>query len=167
MLRTVTSTIPKNIVQIYDPGPTDSEQTPFLVKDLSRGAQLAVWSIRKWVLQRRRQASDATLIKTYELAGIASAAESLDEFMTLLSTIAMRPVTIECACSKTLTGDELLILRTLRSLQAGQHEAARLSIARLVNGHLGNVFCRSAEIYTKKLSRANLSLNHITKLSVA
>ena len=152
---------------MYNPGPTDAEQTPFLVKDLSRGAQLAVWSIRKWVLQRRRGADDATLIKTYEMAGITSAAESLDELMTLLSMIAMRPVKVECSCCGTLSGDELLILRTLRSLQASQQEAARLSIARLVNGHLGTVFCRSAEIYANKLSRANLSLNHITKLYVA
>ena len=167
MLTTVKPKIPKNVVQIYNPGPTDAEQTPFLVKDLSKGAQLAVWSIRKWVLQRRRKADDATLIKTYEMAGITSAAESLDEFMTLLTTIAMRPVNIECSCCNKLAGDELLILRTLRSLQAGQQEAALLSIARLVNGRLGTVFCRSAEIYVNKLSRANLSLNHITKLYVA
>lgn len=167
MLRAVPIASPKNVVQIYNPGPTDSGQTAFLVKDLSRGAQLAVWSIRKWAQQRCRQTSDSSLLNTYKLAGIPSAVDSLDEFMTLLSSVAMRPVTIECTCYKTLTSDELLILRTLRSLQARQKEVAHLSIARLVNGPLGSVFCRSAETYAKKLSSAKFSLNHFSKLYVA
>ena len=167
MLRAAPLNSPDSVVKIYVPGPDDLEQTTFLVKDLSRGAQLVVWSVRKWVQQRRRQTNESTLLKTYELAGISSAADTLDEVMTLLSRITMRPVTIEQPSCRTLAPDELIILRTLRSLQSGKKKAALLSIARIVNGRLRNVFCRSAEIYVKKLSRAKLSLNHITKLHVA
>jgi len=88
---------------------------------------LDLWSIRSWV-QRRRLSDrvDTTLKNTYTLAGIPEAQKPFEELMTLLATVALRHVVVECQCSAFLSSDELLIMHTLRSLQSGHCEIVRL-----------------------------------------
>jgi hypothetical protein len=87
--------------------------------------------------------------------------------MTLLATVALRHVVVECQCSAFLSSDELLIMHTLRSLQSGHHEIAEQRIARIIGGQLGWTFCRIGADYVKSLEKAGFSLNRISVLSVA
>ena len=67
---------------------------------------------------------------------------------------------------KSLSGDELIILRTLRALQNGHTEVARSIIARLIAGNLGRTFCRAGESYVDSLDAAELKLSQISRLSL-
>ena len=87
--------------------------------------------------------------------------------MTLLATVALRHVVVECQCSAFLSSDELLIMHTLRSLQSGHREIAEQRIARIIVGQLGSTFCRIGADYVKSLEKAGFSLKQISVLSVA
>lgn len=168
MLKSVPDIPGESVVHHYQPALTDRELTRFLVKDLSLGSQLALWSIRHWVQKRTRgHEGQVSLENTYRLAGTAEAAEIFDEFMTLLATSAMRPVRVECPCATNLSSDELLILRTLRSLQSGHVPAARLSMARVLHGKLSHAFCRLANAYVELMSKVNMSFDKLATISIA
>jgi hypothetical protein len=158
----------KTVVNYYTPTPTDQVKTAVPVRELSKSGQLVLWSIRRWV-QRSRLGDrvDTTLKKTYSLAGIPDAQKPFEELMTLLATVALRHVVVECQCSAFLSSDELLIMHTLRSLQSGHHEIAEQRIARIIGGQLGWTFCRIGADYVKSLEKAGFSLNRISVLSVA
>ena len=158
----------KTVVNYFTPTPTDLVKTAVPVRELSKSGQLVLWSIRRWV-QRRRLGDnvDTTLKSTYTLAGIPDAQKSFQELMTLLATVALRHVVVECQCSAFLSSDELLIMHTLRSLQSGHHEIAEQRIARIIVGPLSWTFCRIGLDYVKALEKAGFSLNQISILSVA
>jgi hypothetical protein len=168
MLTIVSATPRQSVVNHYTPTPYDTKVTGIQVSDLSRGAQLSLWSIRKWVQQRQKTQRIAdTLNNAYKLAGIPEAGELVDEYLSLMGRLSMRPVTVERPCCKTVSADELLILRTLRSLQLGHHDSAMLQISRIISGRFRDAFCRSAKAYVESLSSAGLSLNRISNLSIA
>ena len=158
----------KTVVNYFTPTPTDQAKTEVPVRELSKSGQLVLWSIRRWVQRRRLGGSvDAALKSTYTLAGIPDARKPFEELMTLLATVALRHVVVECQCSAFLSSDELLIMHTLRSLQSGHHEIAQQRIARIIVGPLGWTFCRIGADYVKSLEKAGFSLNQISALSVA
>jgi hypothetical protein len=158
----------KTVVNYFTPTQTDKVKTAVPVRELSKSGQLVLWSIRRWVQRRRLGDSvDATLKSTYTLAGIPEAQKPFEEFMTLLVTVALRHVVVECQCSAFLSSDELLIINTLRSLQSGHHEIAEQRIARIIVGQLGWTFCRIGADYVKLLGKAGFSLNQISVLSIA
>jgi len=158
----------KKVVNYFTPTPTDQLRTALPVRELSKSGQLVLWSIRRWV-QRRRLSDrvDTTLKNTYTLAGIPEAQKTFEELMTLLATVALRHVVVECQCSAFLSSDELLIMHTLRSLQSGHREIAEQRIARIIVGQLGSTFCRIGADYVKSLEKAGFSLKQISILSVA
>ena len=139
------------IVQFYTPVATDRQRTDFLVADLSKGAQLVVWSMRKWVEVRYKKRHSGSLVyrTAYRLAGIPQAAEILDEMMMVLATTSLRPVLVECPCCRQLSTDE-----------------ARRRMSRVLSGSLSNAFCRSAQAYVDQLTSADLSLEQITQLGL-
>ena len=156
------------VVNYFTPTPTDQVKTAVPVRDLSKSGQLVLWSIRRWVQRRRLGDSvDTALKSTYTLAGIPDAQKPFEELMTLLATVALRDVVVECQCSAFLSSDELLLMHTLRSLQSGHHEIAEQRIARIIAGRLGWTFCRIGADYVKYLEKAGFSLNQISVLSVA
>jgi hypothetical protein len=158
----------KAVVNYFTPTPTDQLKTAVPVRELSKSGQLVLWSIRRWVQRRRLGDSvDTALKSTFTLAGIAEAQKPFEELMTLLATVALRHVVVECQCSAFLSSDELLIIHTLRSLQSGHHEIAEQRIARIIVGKLGWTFCRIGVDYVKSLEKAGFSLNQISVLSVA
>jgi hypothetical protein len=158
----------RSVVNYFTPTPTDKVKTAVPVRELSKSGQLVIWSIRRWVQRRRLGDSDDTALKsTYTLAGIPDAQKPFEELMTLLATVALRHVVVECQCSAFLSSDELLIMHTLRSLQSGHHEIAEQRIARIIVGQLGWTFCRIGVDYVKSLEKAGFSLNQISVLSVA
>ncbi|MBO6703718.1 MAG: hypothetical protein JJ921_15360 [Pseudomonadales bacterium] len=156
------------IVQFYTPVATDRQRTDFLVADLSKGAQLVVWSMRKWVEVRYKKRHSGSLVyrTAYRLAGIPQAAEILDEMLMVLATTSLRPVLVECPCCQQLSTDELMLLSSLRSLQLMNTEAATRRMTRVLSGSLSNAFCRSAQAYVDQLTSANLSLEQITQLGL-
>ena len=158
----------KKVVNYFTPTRTDQLKTALPVRELSKSGQLVLWSIRRWV-QRRRLSDrvDTTLKNTYTLAGIPEAQKTFEELMTLLATVALRHVVVECQCSAFLSSDELLIMHTLRSLQSGHREIAEQRIARIIVGQLGSTFCRIGADYVKLLEKAGFSLNQISVLSLA
>jgi hypothetical protein len=156
------------VVNYFTPTPTDRVKTAVPVRELSKSGQLVLWSIRRWVQRRRLGDSvDTALKSTYTLAGIPDAQKPFEELMTLLATVALRHVVVECQCSAFLSSDELLIMHTLRSLQSGHREIAERRIARLMMGQLGWTFCRIGADYVKFLGKSGFSLNQISVLSVA
>jgi hypothetical protein len=158
----------RKVVNYFTPTPTDKGATTVPVRELSKSGQLVLWSIRRWVQRRRLGDSvDTGLKSTYTLAGIPDAQKPFEELMTLLATVALRHVVVECQCSAFLSSDELLIMHTLRSLQSGHHEIAEQRIARIIAGQLGWTFCRIGADYVKFLEKAGFSLNQISVLSVA
>jgi hypothetical protein len=167
-LKLVVASNEKNVVNYFTPAPADQVKTAVPVRALSKSGQLVLWSIRRWVQRRRLGDSvDTTLKNTYTLAGIPEAQKSFEELMTLLATVALRHVVVECQCSAFLSSDELLIMHTLRSLQSGHREIAERRIARLMMGQLGWTFCRIGADYVKFLGKSGFSLNQISVLSVA
>jgi len=155
------------VVNYFTPTPTDRVKTAVPVRELSKSGQLVLWSIRRWAQRRRLGDSvDTALKSTYRLAGIPDAQKPFEELMTLLATVALRHVVVECQCSAFLSSDELLIMHTLRSLQSGHREIAERRIARLMMGQLGWTFCRIGADYVKFLGKSGFSLNQISVLSV-
>lgn len=156
------------VVKHYVPSAADLPRTEIRTADLTRGPQLVVWSIRKWLQSRRdKHRRQAVAYRTaYRMAGISEAAEILDEMMMVLATGSFRPVLVECACCRQLSTDEVLLLRTLRSLQLGKIDVARRRIQRLLPGALAHAFCRSANAYVDLLNRADLSLGQMTELAL-
>ena len=167
-LNLVVESAERTVVNYFTPAPTDQLKTAVPVRELSKSGQLVLWSIRRWV-QRRRLGDgvDTALKSTYTLAGIPDAQKPFEELMTLLATVALRHVVVECQCSAFLSSDELLIIHTLRSLQSGHHEIAEQRIARIIAGQLGWTFCRIGADYVKFLGKAGFSLNQISVLSLA
>ena len=158
----------RTVVNYFKPTPTDQIKTALPVRELSKGGQLVLWCIRRWVQRRRlSEGVDTTLKRTYTLAGIAEAQQPFEELMTLLATVAVRHVVVECQCSAFLSSDELLLMHTLRSLQSGHREIAEQRIARIIVGQLGSTFCRIGADYVKSLEKGGFSLNQISVLSVA
>ena len=156
------------VVNYFIPTPTDQVRTAVPVRELSKSGQLVLWSIRRWVQRRRLGDSvDTTLKSTFTLAGIPDAQKPFEELMTLLATVALRRVVVECQCSAFLSSDELLIMHTLRSLQSGHREIAERRIARIIVGKLGSTFCRIGEDYVRSLEKSGFSLNQISALSAA
>ena len=158
----------KAVVNYFTPTPTDQLKTAMPVRELSKSGQLVLWSIRRWVQRRRLGDSvDTALKSTFTLAGIPDAQKPFEELMTLLATVALRDVVVECQCSAFLSSDELLIIHTLRSLQSGHREVAERRIARIIVGKLGSTFCRIGEDYVRSLEKSGFSLNQISALSAA
>ncbi len=168
MLKVVGTDKVESVVKHYTPTSTDKERTTVAVKDLSRGAQFVLWSIRKWVQGKTRQIDmSKSFSEAYEMAGVPEAVEVLEEMMALLATTTMRPVLVECPCSEVLSTDEVLLLRSLRALQFGHVEAGRQRVERLIAGRLANAFCRTADVYVHCLQRVGLSLNKMASLTLA
>ena len=101
----------------------------------------------------------------FNRAGAPSAAPILEEILALLSITATRRLRIQFTSHPLLTGDELFLLRVLRSLQKDQMTAACLGIERIVRADLAIVFCRSARAFAEALSASGLTLNKITRLT--
>ena len=158
----------RNVVNYFTPAPTDQVKTAVPVRELSKSGQLVLWSIRRWVQRRQLgDSNDATLKSTYTLAGIPEAQKPFEELMTLLATVALRHVVVECQCAAFLSSDELLIMHTFRSLQSGHREIAEQRISRIMLGQLGSIFCRIGADYVKSLENAGFSLKQISVLAVA
>ncbi|MFN3238689.1 MAG: hypothetical protein ACE37D_16725 [Pseudomonadales bacterium] len=155
-------------VQFYLPTAQDSEHTPYRMADLATGAQLFIWSIRKWLQIRRFPGKfDSQLFEAHQRIRAPEAAEAIEECMALLSVSALRTVIVECPCQTHLSCDELTLLNVCRALQSGHDEAAEKAIARLIRGRLGRIYCRSARDYGVALAKAGFPLTRITKLKVA
>lgn len=167
-LQIVETSTSSGIVQTFEPTAKDREQTPYLMSDLSTGAQLFIWSIRKWLQTRRFPEKFAGQIQgAHERIRVPEAAEAIEECMALLATGALRPVLIECPCKTQLSCDELTLLNVCRALQSAHEQVAAKLITRLLRGRLGRIYCRSARDYGVALSRAGLDLTRITKLKIA
>ena len=155
-------------VRQFTPSSTDLEQTKVPVKDLSRGAQMVVWSIRHWVRNRQQgRPAGHQLDNAYRLAGIPEASDALDESMTLLARLTLRKIVVHCPCSKQLSCDEFLLLQMIRSLQNHQRQAAEARAGRLLQGRMRRTFCRVLEDYAISLTGADLHLGQISRLKMA
>ena len=168
MLHLIENTLSGSAVRIYTPSCIDQDRTEITISDLSRGAQLTLWSIRRWVRNRSASGSEGPSIHAvFSQSGINNeAAEILSELLTLLSVIGIRRVRIQHISASHLTGDEVLILRVLRWLQVGQRKTGSLGISRLVRCDLANAFCRIGEAYAAVLAKHNLTFDMITNLSL-
>ena len=154
-------------VQHYQPEPKDLEQTPYKMSDLSTGAQLIIWGIRHWLYIRRFPGRMGNqMLEAHERIRIPEAAEFMEECMAILASAAMQSVIIEAPCNTHLSCDELTLLRTFRTLQNDNDLVASQTIARLLPGRLGRVFCRSASDYALSLKRVEFNLTKISKLRV-
>ena len=152
-------------VNYYTPSAIDLDTTDIKISDLSRGAQLTLWATRRWVQSRTDpNFTGPSTADIFNRAGTPSAAPILEEILSLLSIAATRRLRIQFTSHPFLTGDELLFLRVLRSLQRDQMTAACLGVERIVRSDLVNVFCRSARIFAENLSADGLTLNKITSL---
>ena len=152
-------------VNYYTPSAIDLDTTDIKISDLSRGAQLTLWATRRWVQSRTDpNFTGPSTADIFNRAGTPSAAPILEEILSLLSIAANRRLRIQFTSHPFLTGDELLFLRVLRSLQKDQMTAARLGVERIVRSDLVNVFCRSARVFAETLSADGLTLNKITSL---
>lgn len=167
MLSLVDKRDENSVVKHYIPTPFDVEKTDIKVKDISAGAQMVIWSIRQWAQCKHRNLDYQELVKAYSQLGVPEGVSLLDEFMTLLANVAMRPVRIECSCAVCLSSDELLLLRVFRAAQSNKVDAANERMRRLIHGSLCTTFCRIISEYTQLLSKVDMSLNQITGLSVA
>ena len=152
-------------VNYYTPSAIDLDTTDIKISDLSRGAQLTLWATRRWVQSRTDpNFTGPSTADIFNRAGTPSAAPILEEILSLLSIAATRRLRIQFTSHPFLTGDELLFLRVLRSLQKDQMTAACLGVERIVRSDLVNVFCRSARVFAETLSADGLTLNKITSL---
>lgn len=159
---------PSGTVQHYLPTARDHEQTPYRMADLATGAQLFIWSIRKWLQIRRFPGKfDDQLLAAHQRIRAPEAAEAIEECMALLGASALRTVIIECPCKTHLSCDELTLLNVCRALQSGHDDVAEQAIARLMRGRMGRIYCRSARDYGVALANAGLPLSRITKLKIA
>ena len=167
-LRAVKRLPKEGVVEEYIPTPKDLEQTPYLMADLSTGAQIFIWSIRKSLQIRRIPGKfEGQILEAHKRIRVPEASESIEECMALLATGALRTVIVECPCKTHLSSDELLMLNVCRALQSGHDQVAQQLITRLFKGRLGSIYCRSARDYADALSRAGLPLKRITKLKIA
>ncbi len=156
-----------NPVRVYTPTFEDCPNEAVETRNLTRGGQVALWSLRRWLLARRRgEKVDQALAEMFRLAGCPEATSMVDEFISLLNHVALRPVEIRCTCARTLSADELLMLRVLRYIQRGEGSEAKARIARLLPGALGPAFCRIAGLFVHSLQRRNISLDRLTQLRV-
>ena len=152
-------------VNYYTPSAIDLDTTDIKISDLSRGAQLTLWATRRWVQSRTDpNFTGPSTADIFNRAGTPSAAPILEEILSLLSIAATRRLRIQFTSHPFLTGDELLFLRVLRSLQKDQMTAACLGVERIVRSDLVNVFSRSARVFAETLSADGLTLNKITSL---
>ena len=152
-------------VRYYTPSAIDLDTTDIKISDLSRGAQLTLWATRRWVQSRTDpNFTGPSTADIFNRAGAPSAAPILEEILALLSITATRRLRIQFTSHPFLTGDELLLLRVLRSLQKDQITSACLGVERIVRADLVNVFCRSARVFAETLSANALTLNKITSL---
>ncbi len=167
-LRVVTCQPTNGVTQEYIPTPKDFEQTPYLMADLSTGAQVYIWSIRKWLQIRRCPGKfEGQILEAHKRIRVPEAAEAIEECMALLAAGALRMVIVECPCKTHLSSDELLLLNVCRALQSGHDQVAHQLITRLFKGRLGGIYCRSARDYGDALNRAGLPLQRISKLKIA
>jgi hypothetical protein len=154
-------------VQIYVPSLEDCPAETVETRSLTRGGQVALWSLRRWLLARRRgEKLDQPLSEMYRLAGCPEANALLDEFMSLLNHAALRRVEIRCACAKTISVDELLLLTVLRKIQNGNEQEAKKRIRRLLPASLVPIFFRLAQLFTSALKQRDISLDRLTQLRV-
>tara|TARA_B100000676_G_scaffold48806_1_gene47826 strand:- start:2743 stop:3237 length:495 start_codon:yes stop_codon:yes gene_type:complete len=154
-------------VQVYVPTYEDCPNECVETRTLTRGGQVALWSLRRWLLARRRGENvDETLAEMFRLAGCPEATSLLDEFMALLNHCALRQIEIRCACAKTLSVDEFLMLRALRYIQKGKREEAQKRVQRLLPQPLVPIFLRLAGLFVDALGRRDISLDRLTQLRV-
>ncbi len=135
---------------------------------ISQGGQLLLLSMRQWVLMKGSQQSiSQTLSPTYNRLRCPTAAiDPLNEFMSLLALAAIRPIEIRCHCSKTLSADELSLLKSLRAIQLDDQDRASKELSTMLTGSLERSFQRTAGIYVETLRTAGLSLTGVRHLSV-
>ena len=166
-LHAIQTPVSHGTVQHYQPELRDLEQTPYKMSDLSTGAQLIVWGIRHWLNIRRFPGRMGNqMFEAHDRIKVPEAAEYMEECMALLASAAMRSVIIEPPCQAHLSCDELTLLHTFRALQSGKPEVAHKSIARLMHGRIGRVFCRSASDYALALKSVGFNLAKISQLKV-
>ena len=166
MFKLVERNIKDPSVGYYTPSAIDLDTTGIRISDLSRGAQLTLWSTRRWVQSRTNSNfTGPSTAEIFDRAGAPSAAPILEEILLLMSITATRRLRIQLTSHPYLTGDELLLMRVLRSLQQEQMTTARLGVERIIRADLAIVFCRSARAFAEALSASGLTLNKITRLT--
>ena len=126
---------------------------------LPSGAQLFVWSVRRWhVALMRRESIEAALGPVYRVAKCMQGVALFDELMSLVAVAAFRPPAVRCMCSATLSADERDMLLAVQAAWRGCEEAAVDCIGTIVAGRLRHAFCRSATCYADALRAAAVPL---------
>ena len=156
----------QEIVQYFNPTPFDRSDTRVLVRDIGFGNQVVLWNIRWWVVHRQQGCSHRPITSMCAHIGMAEAMDVIDEMMTLLATLAMRPICIHGACSTTVSNDECLLLSALHELQKGEDQSAKHTMGRLFQGAMGCLFMRSASALVDCLDCADLRVNKIPHLHI-
>ena len=154
------------IVQYFNPTPFDRSDTRVLVRDIGFGNQVVLWNIRWWVAHRQQGCSLRPITSMCAHIGMAEATGVIDEMLTLLATLAMRPVCILGACSTTVSNDECLLLAALHELQKGEDRSAKQTMGRLLQGAMRCLYMRSASALVDCLDCADLRLNKIPHLHI-
>ena len=90
------------------------QQSTLHLEDLSNlpfGEQLILWSIRLWVQGfKTNNKTDNMLAHGLKLAGVSTAFNPLDRFLTIIATSASRDVEVNCIGCSVITLDEHVLI---------------------------------------------------------
>ena len=156
----------QEIVQYFNPTSFDRFDTRVLFRDIGFGNQVVLWNIRWWVVNRQQGCSLRPTTSMFANIGMAEATDVIDEMMTLLANLAMRPICILGACSTNVSNDEYLLLAALHELQKGEDRSAKQIMGRLLQGAMRCLYIRSASALVDCLDCADLRLNKIPHLHI-
>lgn len=142
-------------------------ETPSLptLSQLDTGAEIFITSTRIWVnAAKARTCIYQVLADTYIKANCPHGLTVLDELLCLLSTAAIRPVTIHCHHKNLLSPDEVQLMRILQAIEGEQVRVAQFEVTELIKGPLNRTFRRIAEEYVRVLNAAGLSFKNANEL---
>jgi hypothetical protein len=135
--------------------------------DLPQGAQLFIWSVRRWVFSALRgRCVRRDLADPYHRLTCLHAIPDLDQFMSILSQRAKRAVAIRCCPYPYLSNDERTLLRIMQAQQSYRDRDTALAAARTLAEEPVDVLIQAAGVYYRELQAVGMKLSTWRELRV-
>lgn len=137
------------------------EEPPSLVGELSTGAQLLLFSLRQWQIERGNVANLKCLLLPFYRQLLVE--DALPMFQLLMSQIdqgVLEHLTMNCPCRQDLREDELTLIKWLEDSLTFEPDASALALFINSSQNLQS----TAVDYSRTLARAGLPVNQIKKV---
>lgn len=126
--------------------------------ELDEGGRFLLHAVRGWARERNgRRPPDAVLVPLFRQSGVKAAWPSFNLAMTIIAADALLPFRFAATRYDHVTDDEAIILQIFQSLQSGDVERVRETVALLVTPERRPVLLSALTQVSRRLASTGLS----------